>query len=193
MSPRSITCVACFAIGCTSTSADPGTDANPTGNTQALTCEMIAGQNCWRDALAEVAACAPGASVTGTLSSDAKSCTYASGDSVTFEGDITNLDLESVFSFELTTGGSLCTGFSSEEVPERHTVRTALGTASWTFADMVTLSCPDGSAYQMDTLAALKCDGFPDVFSFVWASSATSFQFGFVAKPQNITLLQCAM
>ncbi|HEV7558895.1 MAG TPA: hypothetical protein VGO00_25660 [Kofleriaceae bacterium] len=189
---RSTICLACLAIGCTTTSADTGTAANPIGDTRALTCEIIAGQNCWRDALAEVAACAPGASVAGMLSSDAKSCTYASGDSVTFEGDITNLGLESTFSFELTTGGSLCTGFSTEE-PETRTLRTALGTASWTLADTVTLSCPDGTTYQTDTLSALDCDGFPDVLGFVWASSATSFQFELVAKPQNINVLQCAM
>jgi hypothetical protein len=152
---------------------------------------MIHGQNCWRDALAEVASCAPGTVVHGKLASDAKTCTYASGELVTFD-NFADTSIGAAFAFTLTNpDGSVCVEFSTQSQPEAvTTLRTSLGTASWTYGDTVSLACPDGNVYEADQLTALNCHGLGDTFAFARVVGLGTFLFEFVSNP-HVDVINC--
>jgi hypothetical protein len=114
---------------------------------------------------------------------------------VTFLADPTMAsDDHTPVSFSLTTNGTLCASVEKENSDgnERHSLTTALGTATWTYGDIISLSCPDGSVYEAEQLAALNCHGFGDQFAEFWVSSATSFQFTILSKPTNVDIVSCA-
>ena len=180
-------------VACGGTSTEqPGLDSG--GATHTLTCAIISGPNCWTEAIDVVQACAPGASVTGKLSLDAKSCTFPDGAEVTFSGhDVTNLDGNSSFGFELDRAGTPCVAFSHQTMTgDVRTLRTALGEASWTTGDTVRLSCPDGTVYETDELSALQCSGFTQADGFVTATGAGQFDFSLMAKASNVAVISCA-
>lgn len=188
MTTRSILWMAAFGVGCATDGNGPGT----AGTTQTLTCEIIAGPNCWKDAVDEVAACAPGVTVAAKMSADGRTCTYPSGDTATFDTNATAVaSLGQTFAFDLTAHGAPCVGFSDEG--DGTSLRTASGTAAWeTIGKTTRLRCPDGTAYEAETFAVQTCPGFADL-RFVTATSATTFQFSLGAKPTNVDVLVCGM
>lgn len=194
-----LTPLAALLFGCATSPEDPNTGgggggggANPTA--RPLTCDVIAGQNCWRTSVAQVMTCAPGKAAQGKLSSDDRTCAYPSGQTVAFDGDPRAIGADTSFGFELTNPDhTLCAGFSiARGHDDVRTVRSALGAASWTYGAYVTLACPDGSIYQADALSALRCHALPSALGFEWASGATGFQFGFLDNQSNVVdVIQC--
>lgn len=179
-----------LAAGCADSGAEPG----DTADVRPLTCAMISGSNCWSDALASVAACAPGRTSVGRLSSDATSCTYPTGTAVTFSRDVTTLDSRDDFAFELKANSGLCVAFATETgTLDVRTLRTALGETSWSLGTSVRLGCADGTAYETDLASALACDRFPSVLGFTMVTGADSFEFSLLGTSSNVDVLSCAM
>lgn len=174
------------ASGCTA--GHDGNTIDPSA--RALTCEVIAGPNCWKAAVAAIAACAPGTAAAGTLSADGKTCSYPAGDQATFDTDaLAAISTHAPLSFTLTRHGALCAAF--DDTGAQLTLRSPLGMVAWGGDKITTLDCPDGTRYQAETVAVVSCPGFLD-HSYVTISSATWFQLELMARPANVPVMTCA-
>gem|GEM_PF-5890377 len=138
------------------------TDPNEpdTGEPRALTCAVLASQNCWKLAVAEAGTCAPAADVQGDLEPNTGMCRYGSGAVV----DLSDTDLSAgvadrLVNFELTNDdGSLC---ADVRMPNQDywELTTASGTVSLQYGATVRLTCPDGAVYTTGQLDLLRCAG----------------------------------
>lgn len=157
--------------------ADDEDDAEP------LTCEVLASNNCWRQAVAEAALCVPASEEQGMFSADLTSCTYADGALVTFEepAQVPQED-DVVWDFTVSTpDGEPCLSFYDDADSGSGTV--ALTTARGTVTEIVsgttlTLICPEGDAYRGSGLSLLECeDVFTSLPGYVtsWSDSFLSF------------------
>ena len=54
-----------------------------------LTCQYLGGDNCFKVTASAAASCLPASTETGTFSADHSTCTYATGDVVTFTPPLT--------------------------------------------------------------------------------------------------------
>ncbi len=181
--------IATVLVSCT-TEDSPADDTETGPGVKPLTCEVIASQNCWKEAVAAVAECAPGASITGTLSDHGKTCSYSSGDHLVIDS---NPDSDfSELSFTLTHDGSLCADYARTHEPENvQTLQTKLGTVSWTYTETIRLSCPDGSVYETGSLDALRCEGFASSVGTISRVSEDDFYFSLMAKPESVDVASC--
>lgn len=137
--------------------ADPDSGAADAGaHTAALTCALIEGDNCWKDALDEIAACAPGEEQTGLLAPDRSSCSF-DGAEVHFRS---LPDLENDWDFTVTAAGQPCVTVVHDEQDDhdRWTLVTASGTTEYVIGDGARLGCPDGRTYETgNTLPLFDC------------------------------------
>jgi hypothetical protein len=97
------------------------------------------------------------------MSADGKTCTYDSGQIVTFDSPLTlPLPSKPLFNFTLTSGGTQCLRFNQSDSATLR-VTTSVGTFVWASAEGGgTATCPDGTSYSAsgtDALLLLKCDG----------------------------------
>ncbi len=187
MNIQSAICYSLFILSC---SAVTDKEPVPADDIQPLTCALIAGPNCWSEAKAMVASCAPKG--TGVLTADNTRCTYASGAVVRSAWPLTTLGEEEMIDFELDVGGSVCAYYQereSETGGDTRSLSTSLGTVTWTFDDEISLTCPDGSRYAA-SLFDLECDGFFSSVGWVRTFSPTSVAFRFLQPP--IEVFDCA-
>jgi len=125
------------------------------------TCGFIADpNNCYRKLLAAVDDCLTdangdgGASVSGTLSPDGMSCTYASGRTVTFVGDARQYDVtKAPADVTVAIGGKTCVHY----VDQPKSAITITGPDGGVLKVGVsgsgeTITCPDGTQHGIDTL-----------------------------------------
>jgi hypothetical protein len=115
---------------------------SPSGTSGALDCAWLASNNCWKQAAAAAEACLPPSNEVGTLSTDAMTCTYASGDVVTSPASL--LSSSGTPNLTVTHAGQTCLHFESGGG------MVTLGTSAGTVyiendGTTVTVSCPDGS------------------------------------------------
>ncbi len=153
-----------------------------------LTCSYLASDtNCWKTTAAPAPSCLPAESETGTLSADGKTCTYATGDVVTFTPPLV-LPLSTTagtmtWNFTVTTGsGATCLAYKDDgngnltlTVGDGAAAQTVKETAPGGLA--IALSCPDGTSYSNSNgFSLLSC---PDASFFTalpgtgWSTSSS--------------------
>jgi hypothetical protein len=169
-------------VACGSSSSSSGA-----GSGKPLTCEWLAGPNCYQSAVAAASSCLPPTTEQGTLSSDGKTCTYADGHVVTFSTPLT-LPLPSapLFNFTLTNNGAEC--LTVVQTSSAHsTVQTSAGTFAQNAdptSETIDYVCPDGTTYSATgsaSLALLSCEG--GLFAspgWMGVSSSTAVSFDLV-------------
>jgi hypothetical protein len=144
-------------------------DETPSG--QSLDCAWIESNNCWKQALAEVAQCIPQVDAnhvvpTGTIAADALSCSYMNGPTVVFDEPVLPWAPETI-AFEASLGGDRCYRFERDlghlrlEVPSGViTVDAVLGDCQTCYS--ATITCADGSSYATDDYLATMQACEPD-------------------------------
>jgi hypothetical protein len=166
-----------MAIACGSTGSSSG---SPAANT--LDCNWLSGPNCFTSTFSPALGCLPDPKATGKLSTDGKTCTYAGGQVITFDGPVTlPLPSNALVSFTLTTGGGTQCLKVNQSSTDSFTLTTSAGTFVWTAGGgAASAVCPDGSSYaasgssllQAETCASKIAPG-PSL-----ASGSTSVSFG---------------
>lgn len=154
------------------------------GSSASLDCAYLASDNnCWKTTAAAASSCLPLEAEVGVLSADRSTCTYASGDVVTFTPPLV-LPLPSTptptWNFTVKTGsGASCLAYQDDGngavtlTAEGQTVQeTTPGGLS------IALSCPDGKTYSnSNAFSLLSCPDaglFGGLPGIGWSSSDTS-------------------
>ncbi|HLK94052.1 MAG TPA: hypothetical protein VKZ18_29435 [Polyangia bacterium] len=153
-----------------------------------LTCSYIASDaNCWKTTAAAAPSCLPASTEIGTLSADGKTCTYASGDVVTFTPALV-LPLPTTgnmnWNFTVTTGSGASCLVYKDDGSGNLTLTVGDGAAAQSVKETtpgglgISLSCPDGTTYSNSNgLTLLSC---PDASFFTalpgagWSDTSTS-------------------
>jgi hypothetical protein len=178
--------LAAVAPACSSSSSGSGgssgggSGGGPGGT---LDCAWLSSDNCWKTTAAAAQSCLPASTEMGTLSADNKTCTYASGATVTFDTALT-LPLPAdpsqvTWNFTVTKNGQSCFVFHQQNNQNNISMTTSAGTASVAVGADYTVSCPGGASYSASSsnvLSLLSCDagvlgGFPGT---TYESTATS-------------------
>ncbi len=178
------------AIGCSSSSGAGGTGGSGGSAGKSLDCAFLAASdNCWKTTAASAASCLPAETDVGTLSADGKTCTYASGQVVTFATALV-LPLPTNgtdnWDFTVTSGtGQPCLAYKNTKTGgivltvQGQTVKE--GTSG---AIGVSLTCPDGTTYSTsNALDLLSCDAgvFGGLPGNAWSDTDTSVSLSLLA------------
>ena len=157
-----------------------------------LDCAYLASaDNCWKTTASAAASCLPDQSETGTLSADGKTCTYASGDVVTFTPPLV-LPLPTSgtikWNFTVTTAsGATCLAFQDSGGSGGITLTVQGQTVKETSPGGlgVALACPDGTTFSNSNgLSLLSCGsdaGYISLPGDSWSSSDTSVFFSLLS------------
>lgn len=167
-----------------------GEDTKETDDTdeeagEPLTCELLAGDNCWKEGVAEAAACLP-ETTEGVFTADRTTCDFADGSRVVFVEALPE-ELDGwLFDFVLEdASGSECMGFRQTE--DVNTLDTSSGTVEqrpWQFVG-VALECQDGSLYTMDSAFGLmECD-WDHLPGTAWSWSGGHMSFSLNGGPED--------
>ena len=120
------------------------------GANASLDCAYLASDNCWKTTAAAASSCLPPSTETGVLSADGSTCTYASGDVVTFTPPLV-LPLPSAVTWNFTvetSGGASCLAYHDDgngAVTLTVDGQTVKETTPGGLA--IALTCPDGKTY----------------------------------------------
>lgn len=183
------------AVGCSGSSAGPST------STGALDCAWLAGDNCLKASLTDGMSCVPPTAETGSLSADNKTCTYASGVTITFDSPLQlplPTDASPPWHFTIARAGTECLRFESTDNDNFELVVNG-GTLTQTLprpaSTNLTITCPDGAAYSnANALSLLSCDQV-GLISQGWGSTDTTVSldlllYGFDGPPLH--MFDCA-
>jgi hypothetical protein len=182
-----------FAIGC-----------GGSGSANTLTCSYLASSdNCWETTAAAAPSCLPPPSEIGTLSADGSTCTYASGDVVTFTPPLVLPTTSSMaWNFTVTTSsGASCLSYVDNgnggvtlTVQGQTVKETNPGGLS------IALTCPDGTTLSnSNALSLLSCPdagflgGLPGAS---WSDTNTSVSLSLLANlpgAYGIPVFNCQM
>jgi hypothetical protein len=127
----------------------------------------------WSETIGAVASCLPPSTQQGTLSSDQRTCTYASGTTVAFGAPLNVGQNEMLSSFTMTTAGKQCLAVNQGSTGIW--VTTSAGTVSVTLdktSTTLTVTCPDGEAYSGPYTILNSC---PDSVPGSSEATVTSF------------------
>ncbi len=121
-------------------------------------CAWLASDNCWKTTIAAAASCLPPANETGTLDVSGKTCTYASGETVSFPLPLTATS-QPTWTFSVKKNDVTCLSYQSDVGTMSAT--TGAGTFSETSPGVAGLlfQCPDGSGHATDDGFALSSCG----------------------------------
>jgi hypothetical protein len=178
---------------CSSSSNSGGSGAGAGG----LDCAWLAGDNCYKQAVAASASCLPAMGDKGVLSQDATTCTYPSGQVVTFDEPLVlPAPLETKWKFTITSQGQMCLRWVEGSQQGQFTLTTGAGT----FTENTTgfgleLTCPDGhSVSNSNALELFGCEGgLPAFPGTEWTSSDTSVSLGLLGTTGGLTpVFNCA-
>ena len=163
-----------------------------------LTCEYLASdENCFKTTAMNAVGCLPPEGAVGTLSSDFATCTYTTGQVVTFTPPLVlPMDFDTPWNFTVETDGQPCLEF--HEIGEDGFDLTVLGeTVSERLNGRgLELSCPDGSTFSNgNALELLSCPGesFGDLPGNTSNSGIDSVFFGFIntGLPDTLVVFDC--
>jgi len=170
------------------------------GSDMKLDCAYLGSDNCWKTTATAATSCLPADGTTGVLSGDNTSCTYASGQLVTFAAALV-LPLPSQFedwNFTVTTNGQPCLHYEESSSGFEMTVGGQDTVAEMLFgAGGLELTCPDGTTFSnANALSLLDCPGssFGDLPGNTTSSSDTSVQFALfnTGAPDPLTVFDCS-
>ena len=173
--------IAVLAAACSSSSSGSSGSSGGPGGT--LDCAWLSSDNCWKTTAAAAQSCLPASTEMGTLSADNKTCTYASGATVTFDTALT-LPLPSdpsmvTWNLTVTKSGQSCLGLHQSSGNDfslsssQGTTTAGVSTAGYT------VSCPGGASYSAtgaNAIDLLSCDAgaFGGLPGTTYNSTATS-------------------
>ncbi len=160
------------------------------GGDEDLDCEYLASEdNCWKTTASVATSCLPPSDVFGVLSADNATCTYATGQVVTFTPALVlPLDNDHEWNFTITTDGQPCLAYSDGDggfvlTSDAGTVRESLNGRG------LELSCPDGTTFSNpNALSLLSCpdSNFGNLPGNTSSSGVTSVSFGLLNTGENI-------
>jgi hypothetical protein len=164
-----------------------------------LDCAWLMSDNCYKTTASAATACLPAASDTGTLSADGSTCTYASGQVVTFTPPLVlPLTDTNTWNFTVTNGGQTCLHF--ETTPSK-SLKLVVGSETFsetgnTTTGALTFSCPDGTSVSTTNLLALimcggdgglSLGGMPG-YNDSWSSNNVSFGLDSTSTDPSVSL-----
>lgn len=178
-------------LGC-SGSSDAGDDGS-------LTCEWLAGDNCWKQTANQATSCLPPESESGVLSADNSTCTYPSGAVVTFTPPLVfPLQSNPTWNFTITTGGQPCLHYEDSNGGFELTVADQTVSEGLSGAMGMRITCPDGVTHSTsNALGLLGCDSDSGLFfgglpGNSWSSGTTSVSFSLLgAGPSALQMFDC--
>ena len=163
----------------------PGGSATPLG--EVLTCDyLISADNCWNRTASAATSCLPTTLEGGTLSADGKTCTYASGEVVSFTQPVVLPFIPystTTWNFTVTTAsGASCLAFQDDgkgdltlTVEGKTVTRTTPGGIG------LGLTCPDGPTYsnrdERNVSSCLSDGGYPGLPGDSWGGDITGPDF----------------
>lgn len=188
------------AAGFAACSGGDGGDTPAATTTMSLDCAWLASDNCWKKTIAAASACLPDQAAVGTLSSDGATCTFTTGQTVTFDPPVTlPLNLMSKVSFAMTTNGAPCFSFKWSDA-NSFVVSTSAGTVTVGASEPLTeaIQCPDGSRVSnTNALSLLSCDAgvFGGLPGQSWSGGDTSITVEAVgtSAPGYVPIFTCQM
>jgi hypothetical protein len=188
---------ACVLWGCSSGDDD---DDDGTLEGAPIDCAWLANDNCWHPTVESSASCVPPAGETGVLNADGRSCTYASGASITFARPVvlpttSDGDLADEWDFSVkASDGSECLRFRSSEAGGKTlNVRGQTYVETYRGFDMQVI-CPNGEKYAGSALSLLECENFfsdSSVHAYTWTQTSVSFSLGFNGD-DSVPVFSCA-
>jgi len=184
-----------LCAGCSSSGGNAG-DGGADGGGLPLTCDWLAGNNCWKTTINLAASCLPAGTDFGTFDAANTVCTYPNGTTVTFDAPLM-LPIptdEPPFRFTVASGGQTCLRFEEREVGEVGFTATAGGQAvklTLVGATGVQMTCPDGTTYSADNIFELfTCGGGTmGVAGTSWFSNAARIEFDLTGASTATQLL----
>jgi len=165
-----------------------------------LDCAWLAGDNCWKMTASAAASCLPDSNVSGTFSPDRKTCTYASGATVSFAtAPVLPLPDDPTWDFTVSNGGTACLHYVE------NTSGISLTVAGQTFHEApvgsmgLAITCPDGKRYSTDNaFSLLACGGSllgGGLPGNTWSDSSTAISFGLIGtsttSDQSLSVFDC--
>lgn len=161
-------------------------DEGPPG--EAISCEWFAGDNCWRKAANEFAACASDSQ--GAFDASATTCTTADGGQVSFASPVPiDVELEYSWDFTVDNSGTACGHFQSLSNDNGYLLTTPSGEVraeATGFSEVIT--CADGSQYSIPISSAFECLG--DLPGVSWGALETSL-FVSLMGADDTTIFDC--
>jgi hypothetical protein len=129
------------------------------GPTATADCAWLASDNCWKMTVDDAASCLPPTGAQGTLNAAGTSCTYATGEIVTFEHALVlPIPRDYPWSFTLSKNGQPCLHFDSTTAAMNLDVGGAKVRVSSFGLTGLQFSCPDGTVYaNSDAFGLLMC------------------------------------
>jgi hypothetical protein len=155
---------AAFGAGCGGSAGKPSAS---------LDCAYLESDNCWKTVTSTAASCLPGSSETGTLSADGRTCSYASGDVVTFTPPLVLPRTVLTWNFTVTTAsGASCLSYQDDG--HGNVTLTSQGEtveATTPGGPAIAITCPDGTSYSNPSgFNSMSC---PDASLFSLLPAAT--------------------
>jgi hypothetical protein len=160
-----------MVLGCGS-SGDNG------GGSGSLDCAWLAGDNCLKATGNVAQSCLPPSTATGTMSADGATCTYASGQVVTFTPALTfPIPDSQTWNFTVSSAGQTCLHYQETAGGDFSlTVEGQTFTTAATGATGIRFTCPDGTSYaNSNAFSLLSCPGgFDSIPGSAWSGSDSS-------------------
>ena len=166
-----------------------------------LDCAYLAGENCWKTTAAEAASCLPPSGATGLLAADNSSCTYTTGQVVTFSPALT-LPLSGAkndWNFTLSMNGAECLHYEESASSGNFSLTVGKHTVSEIEQPPMGLElvCPDGQSYSnSNAFSLLSCPGgmFTTLPGNATSSTSTSVSFSLINtdSPNAVTVFDCS-
>jgi len=165
------------------------------GSDEELTCEYLASpDNCFKTTASAAASCLPADADMGVLAADNASCTYASGQVITFASPLTlPLPDNAEWDFTVTTNGVECLHYTDNNRGFELTVGADTVSEDVKGTTGLELTCPDGTTFgNSNALGLLSCPGtsFGDLPGNTTFSTDTSVHFGLINM--GLTIFDCS-
>src|SRR3982751_1956559 len=164
-----------WGVGCSSGGSGSGGGA--------LTCEWLAGDNCWKQTATAATACLPPADEHGTVSADGRTCTYASGAVITFASPLVfPLPDDPTWNFTVSNAGQTCLHYEDVNSHLKLVVGDQTVTEAATGGLGLAITCPGGMTYSnANAFDLFNCDadgggflgGLPGIAAS-WSDSSVS-------------------
>jgi len=153
------------------------------GSGGSLDCEYLASSdNCWKVTASAAVSCLPPEDAIGVLSADNTSCTYATGQVITFATALTlPLPNDHEWDFTMTTNGEPCLAYSDDDNGFELTVGDEVVSEALFGSGGLELNCPDGTTFSnSNALELLSCpdSNFGNLPGNTSSSGIDSVQFG---------------
>lgn len=160
------------------------------GGADDLDCEYLASEdNCWKTTTTAATSCLPPSDMIGVLSADNTTCTYPTGQVITFTPALVlPLGNDHQWNFTITNNGAPCLEYSDDD--DGFVLTSSAGTVSESLDGReLEISCPDGTSFSnSNALELLSCpdSNFGNLPGNTSSSGSTSVQFGLLNTGEDI-------